>query len=233
MLGNIDRYMDGFSIHRYPGAEIYPENPDYLSKLSALLQHLGSAAKPAFITETGYSTTNTSEASEAIYMARLHLRNFNHGIALSTKFEMLDAGPQEWDTEMNRGYIRYDRSAKPSFVTVKNLIAVLQDRGERFSPSDLNYSLSGNTANVYRVLMQKRDGTYYLALWVAKPIKDTNPQAITINVPTSVDSAAVVRPNEGQSWRALGVGGNRVNLYVDEKVSIVRLRVGSGKPSGC
>jgi hypothetical protein len=233
MLGNIDRYMDGFSIHRYPGAEVYPENPEYLSRLSTLLQHLGSSAKPAFITETGYSTTNTSEASEAIYMPRLYLRNFNHGIALTTKFEMLDAGPRRGDTEMNRGYIRHDRSAKPSFVTIKNLIGVLGDRGTRFAPGSLDYSLSGNTANVYRVLLQKRDGTYYLAVWVAKPIRDTNPQAITINVPSSVDSAAVVRPNDGQSWRELSVSGSRVNLNVDEKVSIVRLRGASGRRSTC
>lgn len=238
MFGNMDRYMEGFSIHRYPGPEIYPENPLYLSQLGVLQRLVASPAKPAFITETGYSTDNTSESSEAIYMPRLYLRNFNHGVVLSTKYELLDARsggehPKGWSPDMNRGYLRYNGTVKPSFTAVKNLIGVLQDRGGRFVPGVLNYSLTGNTANVYRVLTQKRDGTYYLALWVAKPIRDTDPQAITINLPSSVDSAAVVRPNDGQAWRQLGLSGNRVNLYVDEKVSIVRLRGASGQRPSC
>ena len=61
MLGNIDSYMDGFSIHRYAGPEVYPENSLYFSKLNLLFQY-ASASNPAFITETGYSTSNTSEA---------------------------------------------------------------------------------------------------------------------------------------------------------------------------
>ena len=136
-------------------------------------------------------------------MPRLYLNNFNHGVAVSSKYELLDNGPQEWSIEMNRGLIRYDRSAKPGFVATKNLIALLSDRGNRFAPGVLNYSLSGNTSNVSRVLMQKRDGSYYLALWVAKPRKDATPQAVTITVPTSVGSAAVAKPNDGQTWRPL------------------------------
>lgn len=232
MLGNIDQFMEGFSIHRYLNPEQYPENRYTMSKLTALFQY-GSPSKPAFLTETGYTSAKTSEASEAVYMPRIYLYNFDHGMALTDKYDLLDLSPDKSNVPLNRGYIRYNRSVKPAFTAVSNLASLVQDRGSRFRPGVLDYTLSGNTANVYKVLLQKRDGTYYLAFWVALPIADTVPQAIAVNLPSSVYAAAVVKPNDGRTWQDIPITDGRIDLMVDEKVTMLRLLNTDGPPSSC
>ena len=240
MLGNINSIIDGFSMHKYPGAKNNPErtgSTGYLDKLANQPRYLGNPNKPAFLTETGYSTNafGTSEAADAVYMPRLYLYNFDHGLALTSKYELLDLSGRSGDGDFkgNFGYIRTNNTPKPAFTAVKNLIALLSDRGPRFAPGSLNYSVSGNTANLYKVLMQKRDGTFYLAMWVGKPMQSVAPQAVTLTVPSSINSAALAQPNDSSAWRGVAVSGGRINLIVDEKVTIVRLGGSSTRREAC
>jgi hypothetical protein len=230
--------MDGHNMHRYPGANKNPERvgrSGYLDRLATHLRYVGSPNKPAFLTETGYSTNSfgTSEAADAVYMPRLFLYNFNHGLALTSKYELLDTSAQSGggDFEGNFGYIRTNNTPKPAFTAVKNLLALLSDRGPRFRPGSLGYGLSGNTADVYKVLMQKRDGTYYLAMWVARPMQSAAPQVVTLSIPGTINSAAEAKPNENAGWRGLALAGGRINLVLDEKVTIVRLGSGARPPA--
>ena len=236
MLGNTDSMMNGHNMHRYVGANAHPEQAKYLGKLDNVHRYVGSAAKPSFLTETGYSThaSGTTEAAQAVYMPRNHLYNFNFGLALTAKYELIDQATHSGngDFEGNFGYIRTNNTPKPAFTAVKNLLALLSDRGPRFAPRSLNYALSGNTANIYKVLMQKRDGTFYLAMWVAQPMQSVAPHAVTLTVPSSIKSAAQARPNDGTGWRGLALSGGRAHVIVDEKVTIFRL-AGGEKPPRC
>lgn len=238
MLGNIDALMDAHNMHRYPGANKNPERTGrggYLDPLAALLQYVGNANKPAFLTETGYSTNafGTSEAADAVYMPRLFLYNFDHGVAMTSKYQLLDTGASgSSDFEGNFGYIRSNNTPKPSFTAVKTLIGLLADRGSRFRPATLDYRLSGNTANVYKVLMQKRDGTFYLAMWVAKPIQGVTPQVVTLSVPDFINGAAQAKPNDSAVWSSLSLTSGQINVVLDEKVTIVRLGNGT-RPAQC
>jgi hypothetical protein len=38
----------------------------------------------------------------------------------------------------------------------------------------LGFTLSGNLANVHHLLLEKRDGSFYLAIWVEQPSYDVN-----------------------------------------------------------
>ena len=147
---------------------------------------------------------------------------------------MLDTSAQSGggDFQGNFGYIRTNNTVKPSFTAVKNLLALLSDRGPRFAPAALDYRVTGNTTNVYKVLMQKRDGTFYLAMWVGRPMQSVTPQAVTVSVPPSINSAAAARPNDSTAWGGLAVAGGQINLVIDEKVTIVRLG-GSPARGGC
>ena len=116
------------------------------------------------------------------------------------------------DFQGNFGYIRTNNTVKPSFTAVKNLLALLSDRGPRFAPAVLDYRVTGNATNVYKVLMQKRDGTFYLAMWVGRPMQSVTPQAVTVSVPPSINSAAAARPNDGTAWGGLAVAGGQINL---------------------
>ncbi len=81
------------------------------------------------------------------------------------------------------GLFRNDGTAKPAFDSVANLLTLLQDPGAVFSPGTLSLGLGGSTANVHKLLLQKRDGSFYLVLWVEAPGLDAASLA-SIAVPT-------------------------------------------------
>ena len=199
-----------------------------------------SGAEPVVSTETGWHNSlttgsghkGTPESVVGKYMPRLFLFHFNRGIARTYPYELID----EWanspsNLEANFGLLRYDGSPKPSFTALKNLITMLKDTGATFSPGSLDYSLSGSTANLHKTLLQKRDGTFYLALWVGTQIwnPDTQvetsatPQAITLSVPAGITNAATVVPNDGTNWSAAPISAGNINLSVGDKVILVRL----------
>jgi hypothetical protein len=103
-------------------------------------------------------------------------------------------------------------------------VRLLKDPGVRFIPAPLNYTMSGNTANMQEVLLQKRDGSYYLALWIGKQLDLNNlvSASVTLSLSQPMASIETVRPNDGDVWTTAGAGSS-INLTVDEKVLLVKL----------
>lgn len=62
------------------------------------------------------------------------------------------------------GLVDYSLNPKPSYTALKNLITILGDAGSAFTPVPVSYSVSGS-ADVKSLLLQKRNGSYYLAVW--------------------------------------------------------------------
>src|SRR5690606_25129438 len=63
-----------------------------------------------------------------------------------------------------------DLTEKPAFTAVKNLIAILSDPGVPFTPGHFAFTLDasgGNTADVQSLTFKKRNGKYYIVLWLA------------------------------------------------------------------
>jgi hypothetical protein len=52
------------------------------------------------------------------------------------------------------GLLHADGSPKPQFTALVNLIHLLSDRGPSFTPTALQYSMSGDTRNVDHTLLQ-------------------------------------------------------------------------------
>jgi hypothetical protein len=50
---------------------------------------------------------------------------------------------------------------------------LLRDANARFTPGPLDYTLASNTSHVHQTLLQKRDGTFLLALWLERSSYDT------------------------------------------------------------
>jgi hypothetical protein len=70
--------------------------------------------------------------------------------------------------------LRSNISEKSAFRAVKNMIAILSDKGPDFKPSSLNYVLDDNVNNVRQILFQKRNGDFYLMVWLEVPSWDVN-----------------------------------------------------------
>jgi len=234
---DISGSLDYGNIHSYPNGEA-PE--DNISRMLAMASEM-SGSKPVMATETGYHTAvnydgdhrPVSEAAQATYMPRLFLEYFNRGIARTFSYELVDEFPDAADDEpeSNFGLLRNDLSPKPAFTALRNLTSILADSGAAFTPGRLDYSAGGDTDALHQVLLQKSDGSYYLALWRDESVWDNQSRTtesaasgtVKLSFPQGFAAAEEFAPNSSsQPLRSLPAG-NAVSVNVGPQVTIVRL----------
>lgn len=204
-IGNISPYITYNNLHVYFGGR----NPGSAGWGSTNSQghtygsfnwwldnaNIDAPQVPSYITESGYLQTRTSrtpytipENVASIYTVQTILEAQLHGIVRSYLYELLDD-----PSSPNYGIMTRDLAPKPSFTAVSNLTKYLSDPGPAFTPGKLQYTLTGSTANVHHLLMQKRDGSFYLALWISTPVYNpANNDYISVptqNVTLTLDSA--------------------------------------------
>jgi hypothetical protein len=64
-----------------------------------------------------------------------------------------------------------------------NLLHLLADPGPSYTGQPLNFTLTGDLSDVHHLLFQKRDGSFYLAMWLEESFYDVNAKkAITVPV---------------------------------------------------
>jgi hypothetical protein len=172
-LGNLSSYLDVGNFHDYMGAY----NPGFVGgpyggmKAIVADAQITSGNKPVMSTETGYSTIlgnpSIDYRTDLRYVTRLYLEQFNAGISRSYVYEFIDesAAVQSFGTN---GLLQNNLTPKPAYTGVASLIGALNDPGAPFTTSPLNYNLSG-LSTVHHLLMQKRNGTYVLAIWLELP----------------------------------------------------------------
>ena len=241
-LGDISGMLDYGNIHSYP----YGEPPE--SNLSTQLGRAAanSGARPVIATETGYHTAlnwdgehlPVSEDAMATYIPRLFLDYFSRGIPRTFSYELVDEKPDPAHAvrESNFGLLRNDWSPKPAFVALRNTISILADPGPAFAPESLDYSVGGSRAELHQVPLQKRDGSFYLALWRATSVWDPSAQAaldppseaVTLSFDRKVKSAQRYLPNVSEASSPLRLHGDEpLTVNVGPQVVILRLTLGA------
>lgn len=246
-VGDWSGLVDLANMHAYPGGRApelsiteYRENlrPQYGSTLKYLN------------TETGYHSAlhnpperhkPTALHVQAVYMPRLHLEYFRLGFLRSYKYQLLDDRTEEETRtkyrgqpvqEAHFGYIDYDFKPKPSYHAVKNLITILNDPpGAYAAPRSLTYTLAG-PVDLRHVLLQKSDGSLYLAVWRAVSIWDpvarrdepveTVPVAVRLQAPFK--SARLFRPTHSAEPFSTLAPGKEIPLSLGAEVVIIALR---------
>lgn len=86
------------------------------------------------------------------------------------------------DMECHFGLVRSDGTVKPSFTALKNLIRLLNDSDQEFSPHSLPLQITtaGNVA-IQSTLLQKSDGSWWLALFRPVSVYDLkNKKRLTV-----------------------------------------------------
>ncbi|WP_145139461.1 hypothetical protein [Roseomonas gilardii] len=208
-----------------------------------LVTPLLGAKAPFVATEVGYHNAITQKARStnphsgcpesvsAAYEPRLFLYYRRFGVARSFKYELFDQGTDKDDPEQNFGWLRHDGSRKPGFHAMRNLIAAFSDPGPAFAPARLPVNLSGETEGLETALFQKRDGSFLLALWLAKSLWDVHsftetpvpPQQVRISPGDRIRQAAVNRPNEDARFQETSLAGGGITLPVTAQVTLLRL----------
>lgn len=245
-LGNISPWLNYGDIHPYSGG--YPPE-EYLER-HVDFAALSSGSKPLMATETGFHNAMnwkgdfppTSEAATAVYTPRIFLDYFQQGIARTFDYELVDefADPSGEERESHFGLLRNDLSPKPAFTALKNLISIVGEGNESFTPGALDYSVAGNGEKLHEVLLQKADGTYYLALWRSSSVWDPVNQVplaaptrpVTVQLGQSLASAAQYMPNKSSGPLAQLPTSGPLQVNVGPEVVILELTPsGSGRAS--
>jgi len=248
--GDVSASLDIGNMHSYPGGRKPSANlREWLAAAATT-----SATKPVEATETGYHNAVTtsgghlpaSERAAGIYLPRLYLEYFRRGVRRTYAYELVSEGPDESDAEQNFGLLRSDYSDKPAMVALRNLIALLDDRPSPFTwcwaltPSSfetstgdsLSYSLLDAPPEVHHVLLQARDGAFWLALWREVPVwdpltrADRNRSDVPVNLALEepVASASTYLPNLDTSPLATWSSPKTLTLRVGPMVTLLEIR---------
>ena len=233
-VGDCTAIMNYGVQHSYPNA-LMPST-GILMNLTNLVPMNGNL--PVMATETGYhndtlehganNQIGVSEQAGGKYYSRLYFEYLNAGIVRAYAYELVDDTAflnygidTNGGAEAHFGLLHPDASPKPAFTAITNEVALLSDPGSPFTPGTLNYNLGSAPTNlVHHTLLEKRTGTFYLALWQETNSYNTstftnnvvNPLSVTVTFSNTM--ATVNQYNPLSSPNAFATSNNVSSLTV-------------------
>jgi hypothetical protein len=243
-VGNLDPYIDYANIHLYqwsysPGFSGWDNNGSHSINwyLNELVPQQTPSGKRVQSTEAGHHNYlpngGVSEEADGKYTVRIFAEFFRRGIYRTCKYELADGG--QAGQEGVFGLLHYNITEKSAFRAVKNLITILSDKGAHFETDTLDYSLNGGMDNVRQLLFQKRDGDFYLMVWVevsswnvtAKVDLYPPPQQVLLTLQDSkkITNATLYAfdNNADVNIINLSINDNQVIFNATDKISIIKL----------
>jgi hypothetical protein len=154
---------------------------------------------PRVTTETGWPTgdgTNRtiSEDQQGKLYLNTYLDFYKQGWTHTFIYQMRDneGGPANtW------GIYHANSTPKSAATDIHNLTTILADNTSN-TPTSLNYSIPNEPATVHDMLMQKSDGTFYLAVWDERVV-GTGSDNVTVNLGGTYSAVDVYDPTVGTS----------------------------------
>lgn len=191
-----------------------------------------SVSKPIVSTETGYSDTTgvvnaVPPATKARYEMRTLLEHWILGIPRTYFYELVSASGGSFT---GFGLTDAAGNPKPAYVAIQNLLKHLSDPGPAFTPTPLKFAVGGSWP-VQHILLQKRNGTYSLILWVEaqewNPVTSTpivvSPQPVTLTFMQNPTSLNVTTFNDDGTTQqtSLAASGGQATLTATNQVKII------------
>jgi hypothetical protein len=231
-FGNMHDYMAGHN----PGTSGWGSS-DQFGTYGSLAWNIAvakqaSVSRTLVATETGYSdTTGVTDyvppATKGRYEMRLLLEHWLAGIPRTYFYELIDSTA---DTFIGYGLTNASGNPKPAYVAIQHLLAHLKDPGPAFTTTPLQYAV-GAPPSVQHVLLQKRNGTYELIVWVEAsewdPLSSTasavSPQPVTLTFlksPTSLTTTTIAGDGTLQQ-AALAISGGKTTLNATSDVQVI------------
>ncbi len=189
---------------------------------------------PVVMTETGYVMVDNPqqyqipESTGASYIPRTLLLTYMHGIKRTYLYELLD----EWSSP-GYGLIDENMNPKPAFVALQNLIANLTDKGSSFTPGKLAYSLTGGGSTLKQILFQKRDGSFWLVLWLEQSSWDevnlvetpVTPEKLALKLNSSyvVTNVGTLDNTGNMNWTSTNPAASAETITVSDAVTMVKI----------
>jgi hypothetical protein len=233
-------YYDYGNLHNYPGGQ----NPGTLGWGAAdaegnsyggiawQMDNLAfdSPGLPVVTTETGYTNDLTvpgsvPQAVSAVYLPRTILQQWLAGIKRTYLYELVSVGGEDY------GLYAADWSPKPAVAALSNLTGLLSDPGPAFQPTALTYTIKGADTNLHHLLLQKRNGTYYLALWLEESSYSTAtatavavmPENIQLLLPANYQATGYQWDSTGAANPVTFPGGSSPSITVTDKLLLLQI----------
>jgi hypothetical protein len=242
---------DFIAVHSYPMQQLPTGNflESYAFPAAQLMETPGAGVTHVITTETGYQSgtlsTDISNLAAAKYIPRTMAEYFRLGVFRTYLFELADANGYHY------GLLDGTFTPKPAYYTTKNLIGLLGESAWNagtgqmtlpvsFNPSVLDYTMTGLTANIHHVLLQKSNGTLYLLLWQEIPSYDLTAHVDIVNptIPVQINFNAPIASATSfqlESTTPLSTVNNPQSLTVnvpDELLIVELMRGAPAAPTG-
>ena len=207
-VGNLSADATYANAHTYPvagqstGATIRRLNDD---------ARLAAASRPVMTTEIGWNTGGKGPAVQGVVQAVLD--GIKDGDARMYFYALFD------DMSGKYGLMNADGSPRPAGAALHNLSTLLGDSGGRFTPGSLRYSLSGTLAGDNTLLMQKSDGSFWLALWN----EGAASHQVTVTTGQAVSRIAVFDPVSGTSPISSAGEANHVTVELTKDPLLIEV----------
>jgi hypothetical protein len=191
---------------------------------------IDSPGLPWLTTETGY--TNQQSLSyyvphwvAATYLPRLVLHNWAWGAKRTFIYELVSDMGQDY------GLIDANWNPKPDFYALANLLTMLSDPGPAFHTGYLTYGISGGDSNLQKILFQKRNGTFYLALWLGESCYNpatqqglyVTPEILNVQLPAGMQTTQYQWDEGGNVTTTSLTSNDLANLSINGKLTILEI----------
>jgi len=187
--------------------------------------------EPVVATETGYeSGIGLSDAIIGRYEPRILFESLRLGVVRTFLYELID------DPSGNYGLLTGSFSPRPAYNAIQNVLSLLKD-ATFAQPGKLDYTLSGQTQNVHHLLLQKSDGTFYFAIWLAvqdadpdnpSTAYDVAPQNVTLSANTPIGAATtyVLDDSGNMTSSSTQISNQSLSISVTDRITLASLSPG-------
>ena len=217
-VGNLAPYADYANAHTYPSGA-----PD--STIQALNSdaQIAAVGRPVITTEIGWDTNSTDPVTAAKYTLDAALDGMKDGDAKTYFYALFDDGSGAY------GLMNADGSAKPAGAALHNLTTLLSDpgAGSSFTPASLTYGLAGTASGDNTLLLEKSDGSYWLAIWD----ETAAPHTVTLNL-GSAAAVQVFDPLTGITAVQTASNVSTLQIAIPDHPVLVEIVPGTGSDGG-
>ncbi len=105
-------------------------------------------------------------------MPRLYLEQWLAKVSRTLQYELLDEGGSGCNGTL--GLVTGSYTPKPAYYALRSMLTTLADANSSFQPTAINLAVNARVASVHRLLLQKSNGIFVLALWNEVPSWDVN-----------------------------------------------------------
>jgi len=172
---------------------------------------------PKVTTETGYPEGYGGISDDQI--GRIYLNLFLdatlEGWSYTFLYDMVDEGD-------GFGLVNSDYSLRTQATYLQNFTTILADTSSNFAPGTLNYSIPDEPATVHDLLLQKSNGTLYIAVWDEETPGSGATDAVTVDLGGAYN-VAEFDPTTGTTPVTTFTGVSSVPLTLSDHPVILQL----------